>query len=245
MGTRSSAASTARRNARTPPNPTQTQEQRGPERPVAHDRSEPDAQPPLREVGIAGGRACRGRPGFARLQASLAAAPMDWACQYPPSVVTDPSGRAASVAKLLNAGLSARAPWLGGVAAGLVAAGVIAIVATVQSDRSPPAGEARSPEPVTTLAGPAEGLVPAAAGRARGAADPTAASDGSAPAVEIALLGPVLASAGEAEQVSARLPARIAAVWSAETRGAHLLHEPPRPAFKPTLVSAADRDTPP
>jgi hypothetical protein len=179
------------------------------------------------------------------LQASIAASPMEWACQYPPSVVTDPKDRGASLVKLLNAGLSARAPWLGGVAAGLVAAGVIAIVATVRSGPSLPAGQVPSPEPVTVLAGPAEGLVSAAAGRARGATDPTAAPDGSAPAVEIALLGPVLASAGEAEAVSARLPTRTAAVWSAAAEAdAHLLREPPRPAFKPTLVSAADGDRP-
>jgi hypothetical protein len=242
-GTRSSGTLTVRRNARIPPNPTQTQERRGPDRPVAHDRSQPDAQTPLSAAGIGGGRARRGRPGFARLQASLAAAPMDWACQYPPSVVTDPKGRAASAAKLLNAGWSARAPWLGGVAAGLVAAGVIALVATVQSGRSPPAREVRSPGPVTAMAGPAEGLVSATAGRARGGTDPTAASGGSAPAVEIALLGPVLASAGEAEQVSARLPARTAAVRRAAA-DAHLRHEPPRPLLKPTLVSAADGDRP-
>jgi hypothetical protein len=243
VGTRSSGALPVRRNAPVPPNAKQAQERRGPDRPVAHDRNQPDAQTPLLENGIAGGRPRRGRPGFARLQASIAAAPMEWACQYPPSVVTDPKGRAASAAKLLSAGLSASAPWLGGVAAGLVAAGVIAIVATVQSGRPPPAGEAPSPEPVTALAGPAEGLVSAAPGRERGATDPTAAPDGSAPAVEIALLGPVLASAGEAEQVSARMPARTARVWPAAA-DAHLLHEPPRPAFRPTLVSAADGDRP-
>jgi hypothetical protein len=231
------------RNARIPPNPTQTQERRGPDRPVAHDRSRPDAQALLLEAGIAGGRARRGRPGFARLHASIAASPMEWACQYPPSVVTDPRGKAASVAKLLNAGLSARVPWLGGVAAGLVAAGVIAIVATVQSGRSPPGSEVPSPEQVTVLAGPAEGLVSAMAGLERGATDPAAAPYGSAPAVEIALLGPVLASAGEAEQVSARMPARTAPLWSAAAN-AHLLHEPPRPLLKPTLVSAADGDRP-
>jgi hypothetical protein len=234
---------TVRRNARIPPNPTQTQERRGPDRPVAHDRSQPDAQTPLLESGITGGRARRGRPGFARLQASIAASPMEWACQYPPSVVTDPKGRAASAVKLLNAGLSARAPWLGGVAAALLAAGAIALMATVQSGRSTPAGEVPSPEPVTVLAGSAEGLVSATAGRERGATDPAAAPDGSAPAVEIALLGPVLASAGEAEQVSARMPARTAPLWSAAA-DAHLLHEPPRPVFKPTLVSAADGDRP-
>jgi hypothetical protein len=241
VGARSSGALTVRRNARIPPNPMQTQERRGPDRPVAHDRTQPDAET-LLETGIAGGRGRRGRPGFARLQASIAASPMEWARQYPPSVVTDPKGRAASAAKLLNAGLSARASWLGGVAAALLASGVIAIVATVQSGRSPPAGEAPSPEPVTALAEPAEGLVSATAGREPGAPDPAAAPGGSAPAVEIALLGPVLASAGEAEAVSARLPKGAAAVLSAaaEAGGAHLLHEPPRPAFKPTHVSAVE-----
>jgi hypothetical protein len=243
VGTRSSGALTVRRNARIPSNPTQTQERRGPDRPVAHDPSQPDAQAPLLEAGIAGGRARRGRPGFARLHASIAATPMEWACQYPPSVVTDPRGRAASVTALLNAGLSARAPWLGGVAAALLAAGVVAVIVTVQSGRPLPAGEAPSPQPITALAGSAEGLVSATADRARGATDPAAAPDGSAPAVEIALLGPVLASAGEAEEVSARMPARPAPLWSAAA-DARLLHEPPRPVFKPTLVSAADGDRP-
>jgi hypothetical protein len=82
------------------------------------------------------------------------------------------------------------------------------------------------------------------AGHEPGAINTTFPAASPAPAVEIALLGPVLASAGEAEEVNAKLPMRTAAVRAAaiEERGARLVHETPRPVFKPTHVSSVDTD---
>jgi hypothetical protein len=208
---------------------------------------QPEAAPAVLEAAITAGRPRRGRPGFAKLQASLAECPMEWAWQHPPSVVTHPGQRERSAAQLLNARFSARAPWLAGVAVALLAAGISATVATLQSGRSPPADEVRSGGPV--MAGDEFGAappVPAAAGRERGAIDPDFGGAGSAPAVEIALLGPVLASSREAAVMAARMPIPTAVLPRALIEGpaARLLHEPPRPALKPAEVSLVDAPSP-
>ncbi len=238
-GPQSSGAFALRRNARVPANATQTHERDEPNRSAAHERIQPETAPPP-EAEITAGRPRRGRPGFARLQASLAECSMEWAWQHPPSVVTHPGERERSAAKLLNAVLSARAPWLGGVAVALLAAGIVATLATLPSRRSPPADEVRSGEAV--MAGVEVGAAPpvsAAAGRERGASDPAFGGAGAAPAVEIALLGPVLANSGEAAEMAARMPRPTAALQGAviERPAARLLHEPPRPEFKPAEVS--------
>jgi hypothetical protein len=205
------------------------------------------------ENHLAGGRAPRTRPRFARLHASIAECPMEWARQAPPSVVIHPREQAGIAAKLVNAGFSARMPWLGGVALALLTAGVIWAVATVQSGRSLPGGGARSAgtllaahEAGAAQPGPAEAPAFAGAGRERGASAARFAPAGSESGVEIALLGPVLASAGEAEEVSARLPMGTAAAPGAAVgaRVAHLLHDPPRPVLKPTLVSLLHAGSP-
>ena len=253
VGTRSGAFA-LRRNAHVATaNAAQTAPRPEPNRSLQHERNQPGAATSPPENDVRSGRAHTKRPRFARLHASIAESPMEWAWQHPPSVVIDPGEKERSAGNLLNAGRFARGPWLGGVAFAVLAAGVISAVAMVQSGRSPPAGEV--PPPTTLMAahvpgahrpGPAEAPVSAPAGPEGGAIDPAFAAASSAPAVEIALLGPVLASAGEAEEVAAKLPMRSAAVHAAaaEARAARLLREPPRPVFKPTLVSSVDADRP-
>ena len=250
-GPRSSGAPTMQRSVPRPANATQTQPRRQPNRSVQYERNQPEAATSLLENDVGCSRAQMRRPRFAKLNASIAECPMEWAWQHPPSVVTDPVERGRSVGNPASAGLFARQPWLGGVAFALLAAGVISAVATVQSGGLLPAGEVPTArtltaghEPGADRPAPAAAPGSAQAGRERGATNTTVAPAGAARAVEIALLGPVLASAGEAEEVNAKLPMRTAAVRAAaiEARVAHLLREPPRPVFKPTHVSSADTD---
>jgi hypothetical protein len=235
-----------------PEDAAQTDARREPIRSMRHEGDQPEVPGPL-ENHVAGGRARRTRPRFARLHASIAECPMEWAWQDPPSVVINPGEKAGIAAKLVNARFSPRRHWLGGVAFALLAAGVIWAVAAIQSGRSLPGGGARSAdtlmaahEPGAAQPGPDEAPVSAGAGRERGASTAGLAPAGSEPGVEIALLGPVLASAGEAEEVSAKLSMGTAAAPAAAVgaRVAHLLHDPPRPVLKPTLVSLLDARSP-
>ena len=253
-GTRSSGALAVRRHAPVDPeDAAQTDAQREPNRSMRHEGDQPEAVPGPLENHVAGGRARRTRPRFARLHASIAECPMEWARQDPPSVVIHPGEQAGIAAKLVNAGFSPRRHWLGGVAFALLAAGVIWAVAAIQSGRSLPGGGARSAgtlmaahEPGAAQPGPAEAPASAGAGRERGASAAGFAPAGSESGVEIALLGPVLASAGEAEEVSARLPmgTAVAPAAAVGARVARLLHDPPRPILKPTLVSLLDAGSP-
>jgi hypothetical protein len=254
LGTQSSGALAMRPNAPVATaNAAQTGPQPEPDRSLQHERSQPGAATSPLGNDVGGGRAHARRPRFARLHASIAESPMEWAWQHPPSVVIHPGEKVRSVGNLLSAGRFARRPWFGGVAFAALAAGVISTVAVVQSGRSPPAGKVPPPttvtaahEPGAQLPGPPEAPVAAQVGPERGAIDPASATASSTPALEIALLGPVLASAGEAEEVAAKLPMRSAAVHAApaEARAARLLREPPRPVFKPTFVSSMDGDRP-
>jgi hypothetical protein len=249
VGTQSSGAFAMRPNAPVATaNAAQTDPQPEPDRSLQHERSQPGAATRALENHVDSGRAHARRSRFARLHALIAESPMEWAWQHPPSVVIDPGEKVRSAGNLLNAGRFARRPWLGGVALAMLAAGVISTVAVVQSGRSPPAGEVPPPAKVTAahepgahLPGPPEAPVAAPVGPERGAIDPASPAASSAPALDIALLGPVLASAGEAAEVAAKLPMRTAAAH-AEARAARLLREPPRPVFKPTLVSSMDAD---
>jgi hypothetical protein len=250
VGARSSGAFTMRRDVPVlAANAAQIDPRPEPDRLLQHAPNQPAATS-LLENDRGSRRTHGSRPRFARLHASIAECPMEWAWQYPPSVVIDPGERERRAGSPLNAGRFARGPWLGGVAFALFAAGVIYAVAMVRSGW-PPAGEVRPAAALTAAyqsgadrLGSAEALVSAPAGpepSATGTAFPAASP---APVLEIALLGPVLASAGEAEEVAAKLPMRNAAVPAAavEARGGRVLNEPPRPIFKPTLVSAADGD---
>jgi hypothetical protein len=222
-------------------NATQTRLGRESNRSVRHERDPQEAATGLLETGVAGGQAHTARPRFARLHASIAERPMEWAWQ-PLDGVESPGEREPIGA----ARLSARLLWLGGAVSALLAAGVISAVVTVQSARSLPfeswarrdltqgAGEVRlladtdgmlpgqpagalmaGHEPKPARAKPAKAIVSAAAGHERGASDAAVARPGSAPDIEIALLGPILASAGEANHVAAKLRVRTAAAPAA------------------------------
>jgi hypothetical protein len=85
--------------------------------------------------------------------------------------------------------------------------------------------------------------LPAAA--ERDPADAALAWDSSqeSPEVDIAALGPILASADAAAKLAADWPApRTTARAVPESRSERLLLEPPRPVFKPTLVSSLQPD---
>jgi hypothetical protein len=229
LGTRSSGAFTVRRHVPVyAGNAAQTEASVVPNRPMRHEGDQQEAA-----TDIDPGRTQMGRPRFARLHASIAECPMEWARQHPRSVVIRPGEREGLVAKLVNASFSARMPWLGGVAFALLAAAIISTVALVQSGRSPPAGEARSAGLLTAghergvaRPGPPEAPASAPAGREGGTIDTAVAPGGAAPVVEIALLGPVLASAGEAQEVAAKLPMRTAAVPAAAVQAG--ANAPPR-----------------
>jgi hypothetical protein len=251
VGARSSGAFTMPRDVPVPaPNAAPIDPRPNPDRSLQHEPSHPEAATSLLVNDRGGRRTHRSRPRFARLHASIAECPMEWAWQHPPSVVIDPGERERRAGDPLNTGRFARGPWLGGVAFALLAAGVIYAVAMARSGW-PPAGEVRPAAALTAAyesgadrLGPAEALVSAPADPEPSAIGTAFPAAGSAPALEIALLGPVLASAGEAEEVAAKLPMRSAAVPAAavEARGGRVLNEPPRPIFKPTLVSAAGGD---
>jgi hypothetical protein len=82
---------------------------------------------------------------------------------------------------------------------------------------------------------------PPATDRAAGEVDAAIASppDAQPADVEVAILGPILASAAGAAQVAAEWPvAPTAARTGTDSRSERLLLEPPRPVLKPTLVSS-------
>ena len=144
VGTRSGAFA-LRRNAHVvTANAAQTAPRPEPNRSLQHERNQPGAATSPPENDVSTKRAHTKRPRFARLHASIAESPMEWAWQHPPSVVSDPGEKERSAGNLLNAGRFARGPWLGGVAFAVLAAGVISAVAMVQSGRSPPATSQRA-----------------------------------------------------------------------------------------------------
>jgi hypothetical protein len=207
------------------------------------ERPQQDAASRRRENDVAVGRARAERPRFARVQASIAERPSEWAWQYSREIAR-PSGKDGRIAATpAAAGASARALWFAGGTLVLLAAGAIAAVAMVQSSRPLPfetwarrdlmQGTGAMPD----LASSAASLP--AADHERGAADASLASDtGMAPPeVEIAALGPILASATAALEVTARLPAPPAepAAGAVQVSDAGPLRPPPRPVFKPSL----------
>jgi hypothetical protein len=221
-GARSSGALAVWRHAIVDPEgAARTDARREPKRSMRHEGDQPEV-PGRLENHVGGGRVRRTRPHFARLHASIIECPMEWACQDPPSVLIHPGEQAGIRAKLVNGGFLPRRHWLGGVAFALLAAGVIWAVATIQAGRSLPGGEARSAatlmaahSPSAARPGPAEAPVSAGVGREHGASDTGFAQADSGSGVEIPLLGPVLTSAGEAAEISARLPMGTAAAPAA------------------------------
>ena len=217
-----------------------------------------------------------GRPHFARLHASIAELPLDWACQESPDMAKASGKSERSEGRPAETGSSTHALWFGGIAFALLAAGIISAVATVQSSRSLPfetwAGldllqhADGAPGAMTTtavganqLAGAPEGALMAEAGpvaarhdvmaalagvvaaREHGEVDAALVSDaGLAPShVEIAGLGPILAGATAAEQVAANLAMLSLTTAGVRTGAGRMLAQPPRPVFKPALVSSS------
>lgn len=115
---------------------------------LAHERNWSTGQPHhshtaatgLPENDFANGGGHIGRPHFAKLQASLAERPLDWAWQDPPDMAKAAGTSERSDGTPAATGFSARALWFGGIAFVLLAAGIIAAVATVQSSRPLPFG---------------------------------------------------------------------------------------------------------
>jgi hypothetical protein len=228
--------------------------------PATHRRDRRRAAAELLEDDVAAGCARIGRPTFARLQASIAEQQLDWAWQPSSDSATPRGERERSGARITDAGVSTRALWLGGILFVLVAAGVIAAVATVQSSLPVPFetwarrdlmqradGSAAVPPYDTTagLAGvgtarpesvPAPAVaehVPAEIDAALGAPGRLEPSD-----IDIAGVGPILGSAATAKEFAARLATGSLPGVMIASRGGRLLPGPPRPAFKPTLVSS-------
>jgi hypothetical protein len=224
------------------------------------------------------------RPSFARFHASVAERQLDWGWQQCPDAAGPSHESQRNEPGHAGTGFSARALWLGGIAFAVLAVGILATVATVQSSRTLPfeawargdlmqrAGgmpgamprdamvpgqSAGAPQralmgraghdPIAALAGPVAArpepaATPASADREPGqdlaALAPDAKPDPSD--LEIAILGPILASAATAEQLAANLP--LAPRAGVGTRAERLLNEPPRPVFKPTLVSSSQQE---
>jgi hypothetical protein len=97
-------------------------------------------------------------------------------------------------------------------------------------------------EPVAARAEPAATPASASAEREAGEVDAALASDARLePAeIEVAVLGPILASAATAEKLVADLA--LAPTAGVRTRAGRLFPEPPRPVLKPTLVSSLQRE---
>jgi hypothetical protein len=251
--TRSSAAFAARRGAHAPmTNSILARVAREQKWPAGHEREPQEgAAGPPENHGAAD--ACSGRPRFARLRAAIAERQLDWGWHnsFDSKRAQDESER--SAAKSAETGLSARKLWVGGIAFALLAAALISAVASVQSGRLPFEAWARGD--LMQLAGVVPGAVPPgprvahrvaglreralmvappAADRAGEEVDAALASQHQERAdVEVAILGPILASAAAAARLAADLP-----VPTTAARAERLLFEPPRPLLKPTLVSS-------
>jgi hypothetical protein len=211
------------------------------------ERYHQDAAGRRLEDDVVIGRTRTGRPRFARVQASIAERPSEWAWQYSREIAGPSAQRGRVAPRPADAGMSTRALWLGGGALILLASGVIAAIAMVQSSRPVPFETwaqrdlMHDPGAVPDLASSAASISDAA-DRQRGAADAGLAPETgvSSPEVEIAALGPILASATAAEEVTARLPlpAAAPAAVAAEASDPRPLRAPPRPVFKPPLMTS-------
>jgi hypothetical protein len=200
------------------------------------------------------------RPRFDRLRASIAERQLDQAWHKSPNAANYLAESGPSGAKPTDAGFPRRAKWLGGIAFALLAAGVITAVAMIQSGRPLPfetwardlrqrAGGmpgmtsiaamvarqlAGAPESARLVAPSLPGHEPGEVDAALGSHARLERSD-----IVIAGLGPILASAAAAERLAAdlRLPPVSVPTAKVGTGAERVLHEPPRPVFKPMLVS--------
>jgi hypothetical protein len=223
---------------------------------AGYERNRHEAATGSRDNGVADGRARRGRPQFARLHASIAERQLDWAWHNSPDTAKASAERERAEAKSADTGPSARASWLGGIAFALLAGGIIAAVATIQSSRPLPF-ETWARDDLMQRADGVPGRMPTNGTAAALIVAPTAA-DGQRGEVDAALgsharlqpsdidiagLGPILATAAVAERLAADPPSPHGWVSTAgvETRAGPLLPEPPRPVFKPAPTSPSER----
>ena len=200
------------------------------------------------------------RPRFDRVRASIAERQLAWAWHNSLDTANHLAESEPSGAKPSDTRFPRRAMWLGGIAFALLAAGVIWAVAMIESSRPLPFETwARD---LRQLAGGMPGITSTVAMVARQlAGTPESARvvaptlpdhepgevDAALPShvrleqsdIVIAGLGPILASAAAAERLAADLRLPPASVPPAKlgTGAERVLHEPPRPVFKPMLVS--------
>lgn len=200
---------------------------------------------------VAAGRPPSGGLRFARLHAALAERQLDWAWQNCADAEGPPDDTRRSGARRADAGLAARALWLGGIAFALLAAGIISAVAALQSSRPLPF-ETWARADLTRRADGMPGATPTDGMAVALAMAPTAAErdPGEVDAalgphvrlepsdLEIAGLGPILASAAGAEELAANLPAPPVQAAPVGSRAERLPPGPPRPVFKPMLSSS-------
>ena len=209
-----------------------------------------------RASDLAAGRARTGRPRFTRVHASIAARQSDWAwgnCLDKPEALPLKERIGAGPA---GTGLPARALWFGGIAVTLLAASAIAAVATLQSGRPLPfetwaraelmqRGDAGASHMATGGAAAAPMVAPAAADSERGEVDAALVAHASLEPsdVDIAGLGPILATAAVADRLAVELAGPKERVPAADirTRLARLSPEPPRPVLKPKLAASSAR----
>jgi hypothetical protein len=209
------------------------------------------------------------RPRFDRVRASITERQLDWAWHNSLDAANHLAESEPSGARPTDTGFRRRAMWLGGIAFALLAAGVIWAVAMIQSSRPVPFETwARD---LTQRAGGMPGITSIAAMVARQLAGTPESARVVAPTlpahepgevdaalgsharlepsdIVIAGLGPILASAAAAERLAAdlRLPRVSVPTAKAGTGAERVLHEPPRPVFKPipVLLSRGELDEP-
>jgi hypothetical protein len=209
------------------------------------------------------------RPRFDRVRASIAERQLDWARHNSLDTANHLAESEPSGAKPTDTGFRRRAMWLGGIAFVLLAAGVISAVAMIESSRPLPfetwardltqrAGGmpgitsiaamvarqlAGTPESARVVAPTLPGHKPGEVDAALGSHARLEPSD-----IVIAGLGPILASAAAAERLAAdlRLPRVSVPTAKVGTGAERVLHEPPRPVFKPipVLLSRGELDEP-
>jgi hypothetical protein len=209
------------------------------------------------------------RPRFDRLRASIAERQLGWAWHNSLDTANHLAESEPSGAKPTDARFPRRAIWFGGIAFALLAAGVISAVAMIQSSR--PLPFETWVRDLTQRAGGMPGITSIAAMVARQLAGTPESARVVAPTlpahepgevdaalgsharlepsdIVIAGLGPILASAAAAERLAAdlRLPRVSVPTAKAGTGAERVLHEPPRPVFKPipVLLSRGELDEP-
>ena len=177
-------------------------------------------------------------PCFARLHASIAERKLDWAWQNGLDTAKLSGESEQPEARRADTGISARAVWLGGIACALLAAGIISALATFQSNRPLPFETwARRDLMQRTDGMPGR----TAAEGERGEADAALAVEARLEPsdLDLAGLGPILATASAAKEFAAGLPARSRADAVVGTGAARPLPGLRRSMLRPMLVSSS------